>query len=104
MSVLKRCRFWSLLTSELTLYNAGLKPTRSHGSFDAALALHDSARILDSLRHGASNVVDHRMVESVGVELIIDGATYHCSVEGDNVARVDISDIGSRSKGRLPLF
>ena len=92
------------MTLELALYNPGLEPTRLHGHFDATIAFCDGARIPDSLRHGASNIVDHRTVESVGGELITDGVISHCFVEGDNVVRVDSSNIGSRSKGRLLLF
>ena len=66
MSVLERCRFWSLLTSELALYNVGLELTRPHDSFDAPLAFCDGVKILDSLRHGTSYVIDRRVGESVG--------------------------------------
>ena len=92
------------MTSKLALYNVGLESTRPHAGFDSGLAFCDSARIPDSLRHGASNIVDHRTVESVGGELITDGVISHCFVEGDNVVRVDSSNTGSRSKGRLSLF
>lgn len=55
MSILKRCRFWFLLTSKLVLYNAGLESTHPLDSFDSPLAFQDDARISESLRHGTSD-------------------------------------------------
>ena len=104
MSVLERCRFWSLLTSELALYNACLELTRPHDSFDAPLAFRDRVKVPNSLRHGTSDVIDHGVKGLVGGELVTDGVTSHCSVEGDSATRVDNFDIGSRSEGMLPFF
>ena len=101
MSVLERCRFWSNLTSELTLYNAGLEPTRPQGSFDISLAFRDGAKIPDSLRHGTSSVIDYGVGGSAGHELVIDEAVSLCSVEGDSVTLTNKFDFGSRSEGRL---
>ena len=84
MSVLERCRFWSLLTSELACYNAGLEPTCPHDNFDASLAFCDGVSIPDSLRHGTFDVINRRIRESVGGELVTDVATSHCSIEGEN--------------------
>ena len=58
MSVLERCRLWSLLTPELALYNTSLEPTCPHDSFDAPLAFRDGVRIPNSLRHGTSDVIN----------------------------------------------
>ena len=66
MSILEQCRFWPNLTSELALYNAGLEPTRPHGSFDISLSFHDGAKIPNSLRHGTSSVIDYGVGGSVG--------------------------------------
>ena len=44
MSILERCRLWSLLTSELALYNTGLEPTRPRVSFDIPFAFFDGLR------------------------------------------------------------
>ena len=85
MSVLERCRFWSPLTSELALYNVGLEPTRSWGNFDIPFAFRDGAKVPDYLRHGTSGVIDYGVRESVGDELVTDGAASSCFVEGDNV-------------------
>ena len=92
------------MTLELAFYNAGLEPTYPHDSFDAPLAFRDGIRVLDSLRHGISNVIDRGVKESMGGELVTYGATFHCSVKGDSAMRVDSFDIRSRSKGMLPFF
>ena len=101
MSVLERCRFWSNLTSELALYNAGLEPTRPQGSFDISLAFRDGAKIPDSLRHGVSGVIDHGVGGSSVHELVTDEVVSLGSVEGDSVTLTDNFDFGSKSEGRL---
>ena len=100
-SILEWCRFWSNLTSELALYNAGLEPTRPQGSFDISLAFRDGAKIPDSLRHGTSSMIDYGVGGSVGHELVIDEAVSLCSIEGDSVTLTDSFDFGSRNEGRL---
>ena len=79
ISVLERCRLWSLLTLELALYNTGLEPTRPRGNFDIPLAFRDVAKVPDSLRHGNSDVNVYGVRELVGNELVTDGAVSPCS-------------------------
>ena len=103
MSVLERCRFWSHLTSELALHNVGLEPTHLRVSFDIPLAFHDGAKVPDSLKHGASGVINHGVGELVGDELVADGAVSPHTVEEDSATLTDSFDRGSRSAGRLPF-
>ena len=49
-------------------------------------------------------MIDRGVGESVGGELVTDGATSHCSIEGDSATWVENFDIGSRNEGMLPLF
>ena len=104
MSVLERCRFWSNLTSDLAIYNAGLEPTRPQGCFDISLAFRDGAKIPDSLRHGTSSVINYGVGGSTGHELVIDGAVSLCSVEGDSATQTYSFDFRSRSEGRFLLM
>ena len=103
MSVLERCRLWSLLTLELALYNAGLEPTHLRGSFDIPLAFRDGAKVPKLLRQGTSSMIDRGVRESMGDKLVTDGAVSPCSVEGDSITQTNSFDLGSRSEGRLPL-
>ena len=92
------------MNSEFSLYNAGLELTHPHDSFDVPFAFRDGVKVSKSLRHGTSDVIDHGVKGLVGGELVTDGVTSHCSVEGDSATRVDNFDIGSRSEGMLPFF
>ena len=85
-------------------YNADLELTSLNDSFNAPLTFRDGARIPDSLRHSALGIVDHQVEESMCGELATDGVVFRCSIKGENIVRVENSDIGSSSKGRFPLF
>ena len=104
MLILERCRLWSLLTSELALYNAGLEPTRPLDSFYIPLAFHDRAKVPDSLRHGTSGVIDCGVGESVGRELVTDRVTSHCSVEGGYCYAGEGLQYHSKERGYAPIF
>ena len=80
----------------MALYNADLELTSLNDSF--------GARIPDSLRHSALGIVYHQVEESMCGELATDGVVSRCSIKGENIVRVENSDIGSSSKGRFPLF
>lgn len=101
MSVEEWCKFWSLLTSELALFHAGLEPTRLLGSFDAFLVLWDDTSVLESSRRGASYMIDHGVKDLTGHESLVDGETSYCFVEDDDIVQAASFDVRPRSEGML---